>query len=168
MSKMRKGPYCPRVPEIWVLLHNIRSAHNVGSMFRTADAIGVGHVFLSGYTPLPIDRFGRPVREIAKTALGAEESVPWSVERDISRFITRAKEEGFVVVGLEQDARSVDYAHYSVSRPTLFVVGNEVRGMSASLRAKCDVLIEIPMRGKKESLNVSVSFGVALFRITSS
>lgn len=167
MSKMRKGPYRPRVPALRVLLHNIRSAHNVGSMFRTADAIGVGHIFLSGYTPLPVDRFGRLVKEISKTALGAEKSVPWSGERDVSRVIARAKEEGFVVVGLEQDARSVDYTRYSIDQPTLFIVGNEVRGMSPSLRAKCDVLIEIPMRGKKESLNVSVSFGVALFRITS-
>lgn len=167
MSKMRARVYAPRVPEIRVLLHNIRSAHNVGSMFRTSDAIGVARIFLSGYTPLPVDRFGRPVKEIAKTALGAEKSVPWNGERDVSRCIMRAKEEGFVVVGLEQDARAIDYARYSVDRPTLFVVGNEVRGMSPSLRAACDVLIEIPMRGTKESLNVSVSFGVALFRITS-
>ncbi len=167
MSKMRARLYVPRTPEIQVLLHNIRSAHNVGSIFRTSDAIGVSHVYLSGYTPLPVDRFGRTVKEITKTALGAEVSVPWSGERNVSRVIARAKKNGFVVVGLEQDARSVDYARYSVDRPTLFVVGNEVRGMSASLRAQCDILIEIPMRGTKESLNVAVSFGVALFRITS-
>jgi 23S rRNA (guanosine2251-2'-O)-methyltransferase len=165
MSKMRSNVYIPRTPEIRVLLHNIRSAHNVGSMLRTSDALGVGHVYLSGYTPLPRDRFGRPVKEIAKTALGAEESVPWSSERDVSRVIARCKQEGYVVVGLEQDARAVDYKHYSPKTPVLFIVGNEVRGMSPALRAQCDVLVEIPMRGRKESLNVAVSFGVALFRI---
>jgi len=148
-----------------VLLHDIRSAHNVGAMFRTADAIGVSHIFLSGFTPTPRDRFQRPVKEIAKTALGAELTIPWEYLKDPMEIITKLKTEGFVVVGIEQDKRAVDYKTYAPSEKTLLLVGSEVEGLSEELREKCDVLLEIPMRGEKESLNVSVAFGVALFHL---
>ena len=151
--------------EVRVLLHNMRSAHNVGSMLRTAEALGVTRVNISGYSPCPIDRFGRPVKEIAKTALGAESIVPWKHHEDPMEIIAELKQEGFVVVGIEQDARAQDYKTYEPSEKTLVLVGSEVEGLSVELRQACDVLLEIPMRGKKESLNVSVAFGVALFRI---
>lgn len=151
--------------EIVVLLHNIRSAHNVGAIFRTADAIGVQQILLSGYTPTPLDRFERPVKEIAKTALGAERSIPWTYHKDPRSIIRKYKHLGFRVVGIEQDDRSIDYKTYQIEGKTLFLVGNEVRGLSRSLCDACDVLLEIPMRGKKESLNVGVSFGIALFRV---
>jgi tRNA G18 (ribose-2'-O)-methylase SpoU len=152
-------------PTVYILLHNIRSAHNVGSIFRTADAAGVSKIFLTGYTPQPIDRFGRPVKELAKVALGGEGSVAWEYAKTPASVIKKLKAEDVKVVGLEQDPRSVDYKKVSIKGPTLFMVGNEVKGLSASLLAACDVIAEISMNGKKESLNVGVSLGIALFRI---
>jgi len=149
--------------EIAVLLHNIRSSHNVGSIFRTADAAGVTKIFLSGYTPTPVDRFGREQKEIAKTALGAQRSVVWEYGKTPAVFLKRLKAAGWQIVGVEQDARAVNYKTITVDRPTLFVFGNEVRGISPKLRTQCDALLEIPMRGKKESLNVSVTAGIILF-----
>src|SRR3989338_11012438 len=105
--------------EVRVLLHNMRSAHNVGSMLRTAEALGVTRVHISGYSPCPIDRFGRPVKEIAKTALGAESIVPWKHHEDPMEIIAELKQEGFVVVGIEQDARAQDYKTYEPSEKTL-------------------------------------------------
>ena len=153
---------------IYVLLHNIRSAHNVGSIFRTADALAVSQIFISGYTPTPLDKFCRPIKEIAKTALGAEQSIPWEYAKKPGRFIKRMKKSGTQIIGIEQDARAIDYKQYqrnTTNVPVLVIVGNEVLGMSKSLREKCDILVEIPMYGKKESLNVSVAFGIMLFRI---
>jgi 23S rRNA (guanosine2251-2'-O)-methyltransferase len=161
--------------EVAVLLHNIRSVHNVGSIFRTSDAAGVSKVFLSGYTPTPVDRFGYARKDLSKVALGAEKTVPWEYEKNAFRIIAKLREEGWLIVGVEQDKRSIDYRKFSArggsasggraNKPTLFVLGNEVRGISPALRNKCDQLIEIPMRGKKESLNVSVAAGIILFSI---
>lgn len=150
---------------IEILLHNIRSAHNVGSIFRTADAAGVAQAHLSGYTPRPVDRFGRPSKEIAKTALGGERSVPWDYRVDPQAIIADARRRGLRIVGVEQDARATDYRTYRLTGSALVLLGNEVRGLSPALRAACDDLLEIPMRGKKESLNVSVAAGIALFRL---
>jgi tRNA G18 (ribose-2'-O)-methylase SpoU len=152
--------------DVRVLVHNIRSAHNVGSIFRTADAFGIHRIYLSGYSPLPIDRFGFLQREIQKTALGAERNIPWENVSSPSRLIEMLRREGFSIVGIEQDTRSVDYREFRPSRRMLLLVGNEVRGISSALRRRCDVLISIPMRGKKESLNVSVAFGVVVSRLT--
>lgn len=149
--------------DIAVLLHNVRSAHNVGSIFRTCDAAGVCRLYLSGYTPTPIDRFGRPQKDIAKTALGAEKSVPWVYAKSPSAHLRAAKQTGSHVVGVEQHEKAIDYRDFELSGPTLFIFGNEVRGISASLMAQCDSIVEIPMRGKKESLNVSVAAGIVLF-----
>ena len=146
-----------------VLLHNVRSAHNVGSIFRTSDAAGVSHVFLSGYTPIPVDRFGRAQKDIAKTALGAEMTVPWTYYTDAASCIRELKKEGWKVVGVELDPRANDYRNFESGEQTVFVFGNEVRGLSLSLRKLCDELIQIPMHGKKESLNVSVTAGIILF-----
>ena len=151
--------------EIRVLLHNIRSAHNVGAMFRTAEAIGVSQIYLSGYSPTPIDKWKRPVKEIAKTALGAELLIPWEYNSSPEFFINKTKTEGFSVIGLEQDVSAIDYKLFHPSKSVLLLVGNEVEGVSEELRAMCDTLIEIPMHGKKESLNVSSAFAVALFRM---
>jgi tRNA G18 (ribose-2'-O)-methylase SpoU len=152
--------------DIRVLLHDIRSAHNVGSIFRTGDAAGVTRIYCSGFTARPVDRFKRAVKEIAKTALGAEMSVPWEDVPDPLALIARLKGEGFAVVGIEQDERATDYKAYRLPERTLLLVGSEVEGLSVGLRNACDVLLEIPMGGTKESLNVSVAFGIALFRIT--
>ncbi len=151
--------------EIAVLLHNIRSTHNVGSIFRTADAAGVARVYLSGYTPSPTDRFGRAQKDIAKTALGAEDYIPWEHHTSPARLLSKLKKEGWVIVGVEQDARALDYRRFKTQPKTLFILGNEVAGISKELRKKCDALVEIPMHGKKESLNVSVAAGIILFSV---
>jgi 23S rRNA (guanosine2251-2'-O)-methyltransferase len=152
--------------EIAVLLHNIRSVHNVGSVFRTSDAAGVSRVFLSGYTPTPVDRFGLARKDLSKVALGAEKTVPWEFEKNPFRIVAKLRGEGWQIVGVEQDKRSIDYRKFHPDKPTLFVLGNEVRGISPALRKKCDELIEIPMHGKKESLNVSVAAGIILFSVS--
>jgi tRNA G18 (ribose-2'-O)-methylase SpoU len=163
--------------ETAVLLHNIRSTHNVGSIFRTADAAGVKCIYLSGYTPTPTDRFGRTQKDIAKTALGAERSMPWEYHASPLKLISKLKKSGWEIVGVEQDVRAIDYRSFRPTRPTLFVLGNEVRGLSPALRQLCDTLVEIPMHGAmvrqahharhtgrgKESLNVSVAAGIILF-----
>ena len=163
--------------EVAILLHNVRSAHNVGSIFRTAEAVGVTRIYLSGYTPTPLDRFGRPQKTIAKTALGAEKVLAWEYGRKPERMFERLRKEDFRIIGVEQDARAKDYRTFSLKGPTLFVFGNEVRGLSSSLRQQCDELLEIPIRGAmvrqahhprhtgrgKESLNVSVAAGIILF-----
>lgn len=152
--------------DIRILLHNIRSAHNVGSIFRTCDAIGVSHIYLSGYSPLPLDRFGRPVKEIAKTALGAERAITWEGVKSATRLINKLKKEGFAVVAIEQDESAIDYKEYQCSsQKVLVLVGNEVLGLSSAMKRHADTIVEIPMRGKKESLNVAVAFGVAMYRM---
>lgn len=149
----------------YLVLHNIRSAHNVGSAFRTADAVGVSKVFLTGYTPTPIDRFGRPEKEVAKVALGAENSVSWERLANVGVLLVKLKKEGVFIVGVEQMRGAIDYKKIKTRFPCAFVFGNEVKGLSPGVLKRCDVVAEIPMKGRKESLNVSVSIGVALFRI---
>ncbi len=151
--------------EIAVLLHNIRSTHNVGSIFRTADALGVNKIYISGYSPTPKDKFGRWRKDISKVALGAEKTIDWEYVEDPIRLVIKLKKEGCEVVGIEQSKSSVDYKKVKVKKPSLFIVGNEVEGMDKKILSLCDVVAEIPMQGGKESLNVSVAFGVALFRI---
>jgi len=154
--------------EVYVLLHNIRSTHNVGSIFRTADAAGISKIYLSGYTPQPIDRFGRPVMELAKVALGGEGSVAWEYQEDPLEIIKKFKKEHAhksQIIALEQSGKSVDYKEVKPEFPMLFIVGNEVDGVPQEILAECDVIAEIDMKGKKESLNVGVSFGIAIFRI---
>lgn len=138
----------------------------MGSIFRTADAAGVSKVFLSGYTPQPVDRFGRSQVAIEKTALGAEKYLPWEYQKNPYATISDLREKGWHIVGVEQDKRAIDYRKLKLDRPTLFILGNEVRGISPALRAKCETLVEIPMHGKKESLNVSVTAGIVLFSTT--
>ena len=149
--------------EVAVLLHNIRSVHNVGSIFRTADAAGVSRIFLSGYTPTPVDRFGTARKDLSKVALGAEKTVPWEYQKNPYAIIAMLREKGWHIVGVEQDKRAIDYRKFRSKKPVLFIFGNEVRGISPALRKKCGELIEIPMHGKKESLNVSVAAGIVLF-----
>lgn len=162
--------------EVVVILHNIRSVHNVGSMFRTADTVGVSSIYLTGYTPQPIDRFGRAVKEISKTALGAEKTILWQHTSSISKLVDELKEAGFFILAIEQSKKSVDYKKVKSKNKIAFVFGNEVSGLPQSILKKVDIIAEIPMRGRlarnrlkndlgKESLNVSVAFGVSLFRI---
>lgn len=146
-----------------VLLHNVRSAQNVGAIFRTAEAAGAAKIYLTGYTPAPEDRFGRPRSDLAKAALGAERFLSWEHRASAAPLIARLHREGWRIAGVEQDPRSRDYRSFSLRGPTLFIFGNEVRGLSQPLREACDTLLEIPMRGRKESLNVAVAAGIVLF-----
>ncbi len=151
--------------EVAVLLHDIRSTYNVGSIFRTSDALGVNKIYLSGYTPTPIDKYGRARKDIGKVALGAEKTIVWEYEEDPRKIIKNLKKEGFQIVCVEQDEKSVDYKKLKVKEKVLFVMGNEVLGVDKKILELCDDVVEIPMKGEKESLNVSVAYGVALFRI---
>ena len=146
-----------------VILHNIRSAHNVGSVFRTAECAGVARIMLSGYTPAPVDRFGRANAEIAKTALGAEKTLAWKHTNNLKKHISILKEKGYMIVGVEQDARAEDFRRARFPRSAAFIFGNEVRGISRQTLALCETVIHIPMHGTKESLNVSVAAGIILF-----
>lgn len=148
-----------------LVLDNIRSTHNVGSLFRTADAAGISKIYLSGITPDPIDRFGRKRKDIAKASLGAEETVSWEHSNDTSSLLSQLKEEGYFIVAIEQSENSLDYKSIEITKDTVFVLGPEVEGMSTEVLSLCDVVAEIPMNGEKESLNVSVAGGIALFRI---
>lgn len=150
-----------------LILNDIRSVENVGAMFRTADAAGIDKIYLIGTTPTPIDRFGRKRKDLAKSALGAEEYVAWEYKKTIFPLLSKLKKEGFYVIAIEQDKNSVDYRKLKASSYKLkaFLVGTEVTGIPKNILKKCDIIAEIPMRGKKESLNVSVALGVALFRM---
>lgn len=148
-----------------LVLENIRSVHNVGAIFRTADAAGIGKIYLTGYTPTPIDRFGRTRRDIAKAALGAEKSVSWEHVKSANELLTELKGAGFTVVALEQSDKATDYKAVKVPKKTVVVVGSETEGVSKPIIEMADVVAEIPMGGEKESLNVSVATGVFLFRL---
>jgi tRNA G18 (ribose-2'-O)-methylase SpoU len=150
-----------------VILHNIRSAENVGSMFRTAEAAGVKKIYLTGYTPTPIDNFGRKRKDIAKTALGAEDFVNWEQKKNIFSLFKSlgSRTTKLQIIGIEQDENSIDYKKLKLRTKNVFIVGNEVKGLSKKILFKCDVIAEIPMHGKKESLNVSVALGIVLFNI---
>lgn len=149
----------PRHP-IVVVLDNIRSAYNVGSIFRTADAALVDHIYVTGYSPTPEHR------SINKTALGAEETVPWSQRKDAGALLSDLRARGYTLAALEQtDApnaiRDLEALHF----PLALVLGNEVKGVQDELLDVCDLALEIPQYGAKHSLNVSVAFGIAAFGI---
>ena len=147
-----------------LILHDIRSHHNVGSIFRTADTAGIEKIYLTGYTPAPKDRFDREVKEISKVALGAEKNVSWE-KTSLEKVINFLKKNKFEIIAVEQSKKSVDYKKIKPHFPAAFIFGNEVTGLRANILSKCDKVAEIPMIGEKESLNVSVAVGIAIFRI---
>lgn len=160
------------------ILHNIRSMHNVGSMFRTADATGVEKLYLTGITPAPIDEWGKARPQLTKVSLGAEKTVAWEKYVSATRVIKKLKKEGYTIIALEQYKKAVSifschgrsYVALCKEAKTrkkleklVLVVGNEVRGLSPVVLKLADHIVEIPMRGKKESLNVAVAFGIAAY-----
>ena len=147
-----------RKQQIHLVLNNIRSRENVGSIFRTADAVGVANLYLCGITPAP------PHEKISKTALGAETYVPWESHKQTWRLLAKLKKEGRNVVALEQTKESEDIFKFKPKFPLVLVLGNEVKGLSPQILKYCDKKLAIPMCGKKESLNVSVAAGVALYQ----
>ncbi len=155
--RLRTPP--PLVAGMVLWLHNVRSMHNVGSAFRTADAFGVRSLFLSGYTPCP------PRAEITKTALGAEESVSWRHASDPLEHVSWCRENGYVLAGLEQTHQSRLLTEYRPAPETLvcLLFGNEVTGIDSPLLTECDELLEIPQYGTKHSFNISVSLGITCY-----
>lgn len=154
--------------QISILLPDIRSAHNVGSIFRTSDACGITKIYLSGYTPRPIDIYGRAQKEIAKTALGAEQTISWEYHKNTANLLKKLKASGVQLIAIEQSLISIDYKKIKTSQLSenvCFIVGNEVTGLPQSILKYADIVAEIPMKGEKESLNVAVSAGIVLFRI---
>lgn len=146
-----------------LVLENIRSAYNVGAMFRTADAAGVSKVYLVGYTPQPIDRFGRVQKEIQKTSLGAAAELSWKYAETIEQAIADVRAAGCVVVAIEQAENAVSLEQFVVPPRVAYILGNEVDGVSQATLEAADVTVEVPMHGKKESLNVSVTAGIVLY-----
>jgi len=158
-----------------VIAHDIRSVHNMGSIFRTADAAGVTKIFLCGITPAPLSRFKEVRADFAKVALGAEKYIPWESAKTTTEVIKRLKKDGYQIFALEQSKRSVPYyeeaarlarmPHHGVDARVAIVLGNEVKGLPPSILRAADGILEIPMMGKKESLNVAVAFGIVAFGI---
>ncbi len=150
-----------------VVLENLRSVHNVGSIFRTANAVGIEKIYLCGITPTPLDKKGKKRSDFAKVALGAEETVAWEYVLETRNKILELKDEGYYVIGVEQDEKSIDYKSVSIKNKEniAFVIGAEVEGVNKEALALCDVIAEIPMLGTKESLNVTIAFGIAVYRI---
>lgn len=142
-----------------VMLDSVRSAMNVGSIFRTADALKLEGLVLCGITAQP------PHREITKTAIGATNSVAWCYESDIAEAITTYRKKGYGIAALEQTDSSQLLPIDTIPSPLVLIVGNEVSGVSAEALALCDMALEIPQFGTKHSLNVAVSTGIALWEI---
>ncbi len=160
------------MPEIIVIAHNIRSTHNVGAIFRTAEGFGIKKIILSGYTPYPVTTPDTRLPHIAqkltsqihKTALGAEGIVPFEYQE--TPDVSGLKRDGFRIVGLEQAATSVQLPDYHSPEKIALILGEEVHGIPEELLIQCEDIIEIPMVGKKESFNVSVATGIALYQLS--
>ena len=155
-QKQRSG--CDRNP-VTVVLNSIRSLYNVGSIFRTADGVGVEKIWLCGATGHP------PRRQITKTALGAEARTPWEYRGDVVSVLTQLKKENYQIVLLEQTDESIPYQEFMPQFPVCLVLGNEIAGVSESLLPFADQAVEIEMAGLKNSLNVTVAFGVLAYHI---
>lgn len=160
------------MPNIIVIAHNIRSTHNVGAIFRTAEGFGVEKIILSGYTPYPLLENDNRLPHIAhkltsqihKTALGAETIVPFEYQEHPD--FASLKRAGYRIVGLEQDATSIALSTYKSPTHIALILGEEVHGITADIMAECEDILEIPMVGKKESFNVSVAAGIALYQLS--
>ena len=154
-----------------LVIHNVRSAHNVGSMFRTADGAGVKKIIITGYTPAPPKKKALSLtpaeKAFKKTALGAEEAVAWEKISSLNKALQLLRKEGFKIVALEQHEKSVNYLICKPAQKMALLVGNEVVGLHAKILKQCDAILEIPMYGKKNSLNVTVAAGVVLYHIRS-
>lgn len=149
-----------------LVLSDLRSVYNVGSLFRTASTLPISHIYLCGTTPTPIDRFGRERSDLAKVSLGAERMIPWTYYKTTKECITSLKEEGFKIIAIEQSQNSVDYRTITLKEKDAFILGEETQGLPEEILSLVDIITEIPLKEEgKESLNVSVAGAVALFRI---
>jgi len=150
--------------ELVIVLVDVRSAGNVGSIFRTADAVGASKIYLCGLTPSPIDRFGRKRKDISKASLGAEEIIPFESVKSATSLVRKLQAAGFKIIAVEQDRRARDYKKVKINEKMAVVFGGETSGLPKKILALADDVAEIPMRGEKESLNVAVAAGIALYR----
>ncbi len=144
---------------ICLLAHNVRSLWNVGAFFRTSDAFAIEKIWLTGYTGTP------PRKEIAKTALGADETIPWEHAREPLPVVQALKADGWSIVPLELSSNAVDLQSYAPADKVCLIVGHELSGVPEELLALADTVVKIPMLGKKESLNVAVAAGIALHHL---
>jgi tRNA G18 (ribose-2'-O)-methylase SpoU len=169
MIKLKRQKSHENSREIYLILDNIRSVHNVGSIFRTAETLGISKIFCIGTTPTPKDRFNRKRSDMAKVALGAEDLIPWEYAEDAVSLVKKLQKDKFTVIALEQNEKSIDYKEIKINKDEddklAIILGNEVTGVSANLLQMSDIIAEIPIRGKKESLNVSISAGIFLYRL---
>jgi tRNA G18 (ribose-2'-O)-methylase SpoU len=146
--------------ELYVIAHNIRSLHNIGSIFRTSDGAGVSKIFLTGYSGVP------PRKEISKTALGADEFVDWEYHKDPLPLIKQLKADGVQIAALEKHGQSTSIHRFIPDERVCMIVGNEIEGVDESMLNLSDHVLHIPMYGKKQSLNVSVAFGIGIYSLT--
>lgn len=155
--------------KLFLILHNIRSAYNVGAIFRSADGAGVSKIYLTGYTPLPAKteslHKSQAEKMLEKTALGAEQSVPWEHFDELSGLVEKLQLEKFSILALEKTVNAVDLRNFQPSFPAALILGNEVEGVEDDFLQRCDTVVSIPMRGVKESLNVSVAAGIAMYEL---
>lgn len=152
------------------ILHNIRSLYNVGSIFRTADAVAAEKIYLCGITPSPLDPFGHPRTQLTKVSLGAEKTVDWedSVKSPYAtkKLIEQLKKDGYKILALEMTKNAIPYYRFKIQDSRfkiVLILGNEVKGLPEFILKSADKILSIPMVGKKESLNVGVAFAVAAF-----
>ena len=145
--------------DFFVICDNIRSLENIGSIFRTADALGVTKIYLCGISGKP------PHHKISKTALGAEKNIPFEYHKQTLRLIKKLKKDKILIVSLEQSKQSIAHDSFHPKFPLALIIGNEVKGISKNILKNSDKIIHLPMLGGKESLNVSVAFGVAGYKI---
>jgi tRNA G18 (ribose-2'-O)-methylase SpoU len=152
---------------IVAVLDSLRSVYNVGSIFRTSNAVGVQKVFLCGTTPTPLDKKGLPRKDFAKVALGAEHTLAWEYKEGIQDTVRELLDDGYYIIAVEQWKSSIDYKSIDVrgKEKVAFIIGNEVDGIANEILSKASVVAEIPMLGTKESLNVTIAFGIAVYRI---
>jgi 23S rRNA (guanosine2251-2'-O)-methyltransferase len=159
--------------EVFLIAHNIRSSHNIGSLLRTAEGLGVSKVFITGYSPYPKMQndqrlphlVEKQAKQITKTALGAESFVDWQYQADISKVIDQLRKRGFTIVALEQTKNSKDIRDFQAPQKTALIVGNEIDGLDRLTLAKCDEFLQLPMAGRKESFNVVVAAAMALYSL---
>lgn len=148
-----------------LILDNLRSVHNVASIFRTGDCFGVSKIILIGTTPQPVDKFGKWRSDFIKVSLGAEKTVSWEYKKTITSSLNTLKKRGYKVYALEQDKSSKIFNKVIYPQNLALIIGNEPYGISKSLLQKVDTIIEIPQRGSKESLNVTIATGIAVCEI---
>lgn len=165
--------YSVAMPEIVLIAHNLRSTHNVGSLLRTAEGLGVHTVYLTGYTPYPHAKQDSRLphlaakldKQIHKTALGAETLIPWQHHNDVLAVLESLRENGFFIAALEQTPRSIPLNEFKPPGKLAVIIGREVEGIESEVLVKTNVILEIPMQGRKESFNVVQAAAMALYHL---